>query len=824
MRECPLCGNYFSRLRQHLTQVEKINNEEEKVLLLCWANGRISGKLSCSICDRAAFSRLDKHLTDVHSCAPHEVDELMFGAKQTLCVQKLRELRATNPSVPLMSRLDLLRLNKKEEEEEEEEEAGPAQEDDCVVLEDSESEPFFIVLEDCDEEPGPLGSCPPPPSSSSLVSLSAPQACSTPKSSTSRSLPPPSPSSPSSQQSPQESSTHPSLLPLRTTSVPQPSPSSCSPPSASGQSSITSCQGCISLTARVALLETSLKQLQDTVAMQLFNQRKAGASSSVTTGTTVEQTPTKKGKQTQRTPQLKRSLIGNILLQFQRAALGCRTGRKDKENARNRRNHAQRFCCYMQRGAKRGRGLRFLYNLEKLQKWPTQLKEDNYKVTSIKNILLNVKAFLSHIEVFHKNTSKLTTAQLSQLQHCLKKVQSDIMREVVPYRQTVKRQKSKSLLSANTESKFLTAAKLRIPQLLKQLERKSKWGALELVGGYLLGYLAVLTGHRPVVFACMTKLEVLEADNEGEKYIVWVAEHKTQRSFGHALIPLYKVEHEWLSRLANISDAVCSKTPFLFHRRDGKQLTKPGSLLQMAWNDAGLAGAITFNRIRSSVSSQAKKHLNQDERAKVATAMCHDVGTAEKFYCPVQDLAEAFGVRGLRMKALADSKEDEESSSGEPGQPTSVTNPDPESPPFLEASSSEEEVVPPKRSKRRLFEEDTSEPAGQPEGEGEEDKGEEDNGEVPTLSRDEGVISFVSGMARTPSPQQTPQPTPSIPSSPGSSPRLWIDTSSEAGEPLNLSLSSSEAESAAESAAKKPSPKDKKAKGCRKLVVALERL
>jgi hypothetical protein len=50
---------------------------------------------------------------------------------------------------------------------------------------------------------------------------------------------------------------------------------------------------------------------------------------------------------------------------YQRASLGCKTGKKDKENARTLRSHAQRFCTYMQKGASAERGMRFLFNLKK---------------------------------------------------------------------------------------------------------------------------------------------------------------------------------------------------------------------------------------------------------------------------------------------------------------------------------------------------------------------------------------------------------------------------------------------------------------------------
>ena len=59
--------------------------------------------------------------------------------------------------------------------------------------------------------------------------------------------------------------------------------------------------------------------------------------------------------------------------------------------------------------------------------------------------------------------------------------------------------------------------------LLDRLEKKATSLDLDLVQGYITGYLAIITGHRPVVFNSLKKKEVLEAEHEGEGYVVWVS-------------------------------------------------------------------------------------------------------------------------------------------------------------------------------------------------------------------------------------------------------------------------------------------------------------
>ena len=91
-------------------------------------------------------------------------------------------------------------------------------------------------------------------------------------------------------------------------------------------------------------------------------------------------------------------------------------------------------------------------------------------------------------------------------------------------------------------------------------------------------------------------------------------------------------------------------------------------------------------------SSKAKKHLTQEERTRVASSMCHDVATADRFYCPVPNVTELFQVRDLRMKALMeDAREEEDSSSVEEGEPSYDDSYDTETPPTPRSPTAQEE-------------------------------------------------------------------------------------------------------------------------------------
>ena len=77
------------------------------------------------------------------------------------------------------------------------------------------------------------------------------------------------------------------------------------------------------------------------------------------------------------------------------------------------------------------------------------LKRANYRVTTIKNMMSNVKGFIKHVDLFHRSTSKITGVQMGQIQQTIKALQSDILRDVVSHRQTIKKKKSRKFLFLN---------------------------------------------------------------------------------------------------------------------------------------------------------------------------------------------------------------------------------------------------------------------------------------------------------------------------------------------------------------------------------------
>lgn len=92
-----------------------------------------------------------------------------------------------------------------------------------------------------------------------------------------------------------------------------------------------------------------------------------------------------------------------------------------------------------------------------------------------------------------------------------------------------------------------------------------------------------------------------------------VEKNKADAECGRAQLALSTEEYQWLSDLVDVSNTTlqCSACPFVFHSDTGVQLRSLESFLQSAWEDARLPGNVSFDRIRSAVSSQVSSSERQ---------------------------------------------------------------------------------------------------------------------------------------------------------------------------------------------------------------------
>uniref|UniRef100_A0AAV2M9Q2 Uncharacterized protein n=1 Tax=Knipowitschia caucasica TaxID=637954 RepID=A0AAV2M9Q2_KNICA len=329
-------------------------------------------------------------------------------------------------------------------------------------------------------------------------------------------------------------------------------------------------------------------------------------------------------------------LYESLVEDYRLFRLGARTRTKDIDNAKQSASHSLRFCRYMAQGVAADcltRSLRFLNRLDHLRGYPTYLVTKGYKSTTIKNMITNVIMFLRHVSKRFPRQTRLRPAEASNLEYELQRIQRDIAREVLVHKQKVLKKKSANQLDPRDSVTFLDRAKRAIDAIIGRKDPDELHG---LGMGYILGYLAIVTGHRAVVFHHVTKESVQEADSwkSGTRFQVLVDDHKTSRTFGQASLVLERQEFNWLRVLATgeVCTEECREVDNIFHSPSGGPIRQVSELINRAWAAAGLGGSISFNKIRSSVSTQANDHLTEEERRRVARAMCHDPATASKFY------------------------------------------------------------------------------------------------------------------------------------------------------------------------------------------------
>lgn len=104
---CVICAVEYSDLSQHLKKTHGVENNHERLLLLKLGSGRIDlNRTACPVpgCVKLP-SRMDRHLKSHTELTPSLRNEAVRKAKRRQVVRQLAVLRASEPSVPLVSRL-----------------------------------------------------------------------------------------------------------------------------------------------------------------------------------------------------------------------------------------------------------------------------------------------------------------------------------------------------------------------------------------------------------------------------------------------------------------------------------------------------------------------------------------------------------------------------------------------------------------------------------------------------------------------------------------------------------------------------------------------
>ncbi|KAL7871317.1 hypothetical protein SRHO_G00063000 [Serrasalmus rhombeus] len=344
---------------------------------------------------------------------------------------------------------------------------------------------------------------------------------------------------------------------------------------------------------------------------------------------------TEKWKRVRVPQRLKRSPVFAAIADFQEFNTTGHASAKDLENSGLRKSHVLRYVKYMfsQSESPSWENCGFLYNAANMRR---------------------------HLQAFHGPMAGLSPSQFDQIGLQFKRLRRENGRQIRSHQQEIRRKKSKLIRPGTDLTAFLRVARGKIPRLLAKLQTRRNRRTLYLLQGYTAGYLAIISGHRPIVFLNLRKSHLDGADtDERKRALVWVDRHKTDRTYGGACLALDGVEVSWLQRLYEASaEPGRDRCDSVFQVR-GKPLSHMTGHLQAAWENARLTGRITFRLIRTTIADKAKKNLNAGDRELVCEAMCHGVSTADRFYTAVPEISDMFRIRELRNTAMDNRMEPE---------------------------------------------------------------------------------------------------------------------------------------------------------------------
>ncbi|XP_048086881.1 uncharacterized protein LOC125286159 [Alosa alosa] len=132
MNECSVCGRVYTAMSYHLVTRHLVINTEERAILLNLASGRTPIRSDPCPAVGCAYhsSQLDKHLKGHSELTPAQRARLLKSAKERKSLRLLADLRATNPSVPMATALDLAQEEGQVGEAPQPQQEAPGEEED----------------------------------------------------------------------------------------------------------------------------------------------------------------------------------------------------------------------------------------------------------------------------------------------------------------------------------------------------------------------------------------------------------------------------------------------------------------------------------------------------------------------------------------------------------------------------------------------------------------------------------------------------------------------------------------------------------------------
>ncbi|XP_066523727.1 uncharacterized protein [Hoplias malabaricus] len=315
----------------------------------------------------------------------------------------------------------------------------------------------------------------------------------------------------------------------------------------------------------------------------------------------------------------------------------------------------RRFLIFSGEGHLLKGGFAFLQKHENIRLWVNELKRDQFKPTTIKINLLNLKSFFSFLSNFPTKLTHVTACNFNWLKIAISQQLKELKRDLTSHLQNVRKLSSKKLVSKEDMVAYRREARILIPKKLEQLRKTRTRACLQQVFGLMAGYFVVGTGHRTGVLTNLTVKEVTDAESgEGGSVVIEVAQHKSASTYGFAQLCLSKEEFSWFTTLLEIRIGLeGAKSKFFFFTASGGRCVKLLLYFQTEWTRMGFGRRFNFRHFRTTMVHHTK-NLSPTKKRRIHKAMCHSEAVAEKFYMPLNNPKEAAEVAAIQLAAIDD--------------------------------------------------------------------------------------------------------------------------------------------------------------------------
>ncbi|XP_038842235.1 uncharacterized protein LOC120041360 [Salvelinus namaycush] len=593
-RSCPLCPKVVIGFSQHLRYTHNVRNTEERVLLCNWRSGRVNIRQQpCPVTGCSTrLSRLDRHMESHTELNRSQRRRAIQELRRRLTMERLAALRASNPVVPLTTRLDIVEGETKQEDhsvdlplpplkEEEEKKDVSCKDYSCHCR--ASILRLRKALQERDE---------------ALTKRSA------------------------TNQSVREDN-------LKLTKR-----------SATDQSVREDNLKLISELNRVRkryqLLKRQSVRARSAKARSAKRSRFQPEPSPPTSDTEQEELQqhrvvgseaqteeaTAPGSSSQ--SPFPGSALSVFIEGFRKTCEGPNPNNKLKQNCDAKLKPVQHFLKDMAKDEINPSTLTFLTNQDNMRRW-FQTLQKNMAVTTVNHYTSTIGAFLQYSEETPPPGCRLTRNHWREINRAMMEINKSV-------KGSVDNKKGK-VVSIKSLMKCRSLARDKIPQVLKTLKETKTQTNQNRFYGFLCAYFTSMYGHSPGLYRNMMVKEVEEVQwSLSGAYLINVGNAKQMQTT--IQMSLDKEEYSWFRDFLKVKRSLPGgkKDQFFFFNSTNTEIKNLPVYLREAWKEMGLPDSPSFTDLRTSVVSHVKNVLSNADGEMLADFMCHDSQMEDKRY------------------------------------------------------------------------------------------------------------------------------------------------------------------------------------------------